>query len=362
MGSELYENLKKSDLYSRVQQKLGIEELFVMGDDNKTCTILHYANKCVFLNRKKICMIHEEMGYAAKPLGCRQFPIILTRTPEGVYAGVTFLCPGVMAEGAEPISIREPEVRRFVSEYNYDEVGADGVMIAGELGTSWEGYKVIEKYLNSQLETEPDVHLALRKNLAAILEVTSERWKEGMNFITPESLTETLEKVNVKPLMDEAFIGLEKQFAMAIISILESVNDGLKRRNTSMLLEGGKIFSRLFRKNIDVEKLNEYMDAHPDTEKDEFFRQYFKHIIWRKNFLLQKPLIHGLAALNFLYVILNWYYYASAFTRNAEKPERKDLEKAFEIVEKAVFHNNPPIISPFVMLFGDSMFEMFVAE
>lgn len=339
-----------------------MDDLFEMAEDKKTCVIKHFGDKCAFLGRKKNCLIQDELGYAAKPLGCRQFPIIITRTPEGVYAGVCFLCPGILAEDSEPLAIREPEIRRLITEYNFDEFGKNGVKIAENLETDWEGYKVIETYLYSQIENEPDLHLALRKNLTALLMISSEEWKQGESFISAAKLQQKLESIQVKPLQDEAYTDMEKQFAMAVISILESINDGLKRKNTGILVSGGKLFCHNFRRNIQVEDLNEYMAKHSDSVQDIDFRRYFKHIIWRKNFLLQKPLIYGLAAFNFIYVMLNWYYYTSAFVRKAEKPEKKDMEKAFEVVEKAVFHNTPPIIAPFARLFGDSLVELSVME
>jgi len=47
-----------------------------------------HDGRCRFLDAAGLCRVHAELGYDAKPLICRQYPVVLVRTEDGVRGGL----------------------------------------------------------------------------------------------------------------------------------------------------------------------------------------------------------------------------------------------------------------------------------
>jgi len=62
------------------------------------------GTRCLFLDRDGLCIIHKEMGAAAKPNGCLKFPYIVARTPQDDRVSVDFGCPAVQANHGKPLA------------------------------------------------------------------------------------------------------------------------------------------------------------------------------------------------------------------------------------------------------------------
>jgi Fe-S-cluster containining protein len=56
------------------------------------------GTRCLFLDHDGLCIIHKEMGPAAKPHGCLKFPYIEARNPRDIRISVDFGCPAVQAD------------------------------------------------------------------------------------------------------------------------------------------------------------------------------------------------------------------------------------------------------------------------
>ena len=53
--------------------------------------------ECVFLDADRLCIIHKELGYEAKPLICRRFPYYGAPMPDVDHLSANFGCPAVQA-------------------------------------------------------------------------------------------------------------------------------------------------------------------------------------------------------------------------------------------------------------------------
>jgi hypothetical protein len=53
--------------------------------------------RCCFLDQEKRCRIHTELGYAAKPEGCKAFPLHVAQIAGETYLRLSFYCPSVTA-------------------------------------------------------------------------------------------------------------------------------------------------------------------------------------------------------------------------------------------------------------------------
>ena len=59
--------------------------------------------RCPFLDDGKFCRIHRDLGYDAKPMTCKRFPLELVMGRRAVYARLSFYCPAVAAGEGEPL-------------------------------------------------------------------------------------------------------------------------------------------------------------------------------------------------------------------------------------------------------------------
>lgn len=59
--------------------------------------------RCFFLDEKNMCRIHNELGYEAKPHGCKAFPAMVTETQGASYARLSFYCPSVAGNVGKPL-------------------------------------------------------------------------------------------------------------------------------------------------------------------------------------------------------------------------------------------------------------------
>lgn len=94
---------------------------------------------CVFLREDRLCQIHAELGAAAKPSMCRQFPYLFTQVPEGIAVSVALECrawlaakrTGTPPEQQQPILRELLEAGAFVQAAPAPHLVAPGVPVDG---------------------------------------------------------------------------------------------------------------------------------------------------------------------------------------------------------------------------------------
>lgn len=59
--------------------------------------------RCPFLDDKNFCRIHSELGYDAKPLTCKRFPLQLVEGRRSIYARLSYYCPAVAQGEGQPL-------------------------------------------------------------------------------------------------------------------------------------------------------------------------------------------------------------------------------------------------------------------
>jgi len=59
--------------------------------------------RCFFLDADRRCCIHSELGYEAKPEGCKAFPLHFTSVAGTSYGRLSFYCPSVSANQGRPL-------------------------------------------------------------------------------------------------------------------------------------------------------------------------------------------------------------------------------------------------------------------
>lgn len=98
---------------------------------------------CVFQGQDGLCELHRRFGAAAKPLVCRQFPLIVLQAEEGIRVGVDPACyharaswkEGPVMDSGQVLSGRValPEPQRALEDALLHELEAPGQTLTGVL-------------------------------------------------------------------------------------------------------------------------------------------------------------------------------------------------------------------------------------
>ncbi len=77
---------------------------------------------CAYLDTEKsLCLLELASGHAAKPLGCRVYPLnLVTVLPGAVSCGVRFDCPAIQQGTGRPLEARRGEIMGFMAEMGFD--------------------------------------------------------------------------------------------------------------------------------------------------------------------------------------------------------------------------------------------------
>jgi Fe-S-cluster containining protein len=99
---------------------------------------------CVFLTADTRCGIHRQLGAAAKPQVCREFPYHFVQTPDGVAVGVSFACTAVRAHQGATLPAQRDEVRSVLAGSTRVERLPEALTLFGSIDIGWDAYRPIE--------------------------------------------------------------------------------------------------------------------------------------------------------------------------------------------------------------------------
>lgn len=142
------QKLKATPFRKRLEERDG--RTFARKDDQDGCTYLTSAQKC---------QLHEELGVAAKPRGCRQFPFRLTRTPDGIFVGTSFTCPSIQKNSGSSLENFRHELEE--TALSLPLLGADGLPVWQECRLPWSGYRELEAFVLGHQPVESGLAPAL---------------------------------------------------------------------------------------------------------------------------------------------------------------------------------------------------------
>jgi len=109
----LAEQLKELPITLRVIQDRG--KAFEEQDGRLKMYRADDRDACGYLTQQKLCSIHSQLGYAAKPTPCRQFPFLVTRLPDGqLRVGASFCCSAVRGRLGPPLAESRDEIQALL--------------------------------------------------------------------------------------------------------------------------------------------------------------------------------------------------------------------------------------------------------
>ncbi len=279
---------------------------------------------CVFLREDKLCSIHAEQSFEAKPRPCRQFPFHPINTPDGYYIGLSFLCSAVQRNHGRPLEEQTEEIAEAVHqlslEYPPSQLTDLAIPVGPEVTTSWSEFLKLEKAVQGHLKQEP--------LLESLWRATSE---VGMAFLSHlESGTpfvaSSIGTVQAPPL--SLVMPSLESVAAALISVAEAPGGGQQRRAVAEGYALAEPFHSV--------RAGRTMVYRPEAPVSSWFdaevRRYFEHVIFRK-FLGHGPVVGRTFALCCLYQVLRFYTLDSAAQAGRAEPLKEDYYQALDVVE-----------------------------
>ena len=79
---------------------------------------------CVFLMPDGLCRIHKELGFDAKPLVCRMFPLQIVPRDNVAYVTIRRACPSAAADKGRPVAEQLEFARKLARERHLADAAA----------------------------------------------------------------------------------------------------------------------------------------------------------------------------------------------------------------------------------------------
>ena len=352
-----YEKVKDSLLFARLRKEEG-EDPVREDPEEASLSTVRKNGACIFLDSQSRCMIQNEIGYEAKPLACRQFPVILKPTPDGVFVGVSFYCPSCHMNTGLPLSHVGEGVEGWLKEYNYAEITDQSLELMEGLRFRWEDYLALEDFTRHSLERGSFSEKALRQVLIAMAAIIL----SGQAFDFSRSPAGSFGDL-LKPAYavdygnNELFEELCLFFTFAVVGVMESDSPAGAKAVTEAAMGGTPFTSLTFGKEIDMPLFAPFYVNHPLAWKEEAIGRYIEHLLFRKYLAGPEPVFHRLAVLDIVYNLVDFYLYMSAFQDDKREPVPDDLYRAFAIIEKG-FTAHTRTMVPFFKAFAGGFLDL----
>lgn len=274
-----------------------------------------HNKRCVYLKDDKLCGIQAELGPAAKPQGCKEFPFRLTKTPDGVFVGISFYCDAALNNQGRPLQAHQ----HSVSQLAIDEpmLGDQPMPLYGRIRLDWPCYTILEKHLSAG-ETVFSTTLQALAGLIAYSKPTS-------NVARPDLLA-ALTATQKSASTERALTQLYWRALAHLITDKTRQLPGLAKALATNQTVG---FSRYQWSGLPHSLLVEH---HPQWVEVELQR-YLQSLLFRKFLITDRPIQSNLAILCVLPRLFRTIISLSQLGRKASTPQKIDLQRAFEDCE-----------------------------
>ncbi len=336
---------EKIESIENLARKHGISEPVVVEPVSKNRALRIIPKKgCIFLTEKNHCIMHMELGPAAKLSMCQTFPFKPIQTPSGHFIRVSFACTAVRKNKGRLVGDYLNDVERYI---------AQGVC-AGDLSfpvSFHDGVNIDEStllYLNEKVILKKLKEAGINKTY--LFEIWNHIWlmlkyalENGASAISREIIDKAIEKNTVIDFDSQAssikrnmylaiFIGYEfvgREEKSAFTKLKNLIN--LVRNKGDLNSKYGKL------KLIEIEKVR-FIEDNPEINS--FLCRYFKHLL-EANWLLIRSkdiawtptVINSWALVTLFYSLIIWFAKMFAYLRKSGEVALSDVDKAMAIVE-----------------------------
>lgn len=312
LSPEVAAPLRGLDITLRVVQERGAAFEVERGQLKMVRSDEHPA--CGFLRSDKLCSIHAELRYQSKPLGCQQFPFLMTRLPDGTRrVGASFSCTAVQQGSGPPLEASRADFE------DIDRLGAAFVQVPSSLQVvpglewDWDEMQAFEQRFRSKIQ--------------------GKGWQEALF----ESLIALGQMVRAQPGALEAPLGLLGQVLTA--SLLKPCLHDQDRQFWALLDQAflGECDLTIpeFAWSGPIEALQSVIQDQVAQRFDSKFDQYREALWFRQVHFLQGDLASGLLLLWSLRDILRLLTALHA-SKDGCLPGEKQANKALVTVETSL--------------------------
>lgn len=320
---DTYSSLQKTPFWDEMKTKFPGHEIIRFVEESGTAFMEKVDGACI-LFENNLCTIHKELGYDAKPLGCRRFPFFFTETPGGIFTGLSYVCPSVRDNTGLPIEEYLPLLQELASKGHFLHMVGSPAIITENITTDFAGYITIEEFLLKDMGDKDATSAFIRVLTSLALLIHS--GKNAPGNVSPDEISHFLHNPHSDSFIDDPyFAGYQVQTAATMIALLESRDMEEARVSAGTILNGGTLESETFGRMISVKPLSEYANSpHPPADNP-IFTNYIRHLLWWKYPLTTETILTGLSLMSLLPIMFDWYAGVSEAAEEVEETAEKSV-------------------------------------
>lgn len=319
---------------------------------------------CMQRPEDRLCALHREFGYEAKPNVCRSFPYRFIETPEGAFAGVSFACTAVLGSQGPAVNEQRTELeaqREWTVHRTH--LDADALALATQLPLSWDQYKRLESDLDSMFHLR-HLHVGERLLCQAIYLkllvpfLRQVRASENALLAGPEVHDRPFDLFRVKMygVQENAWARVRElatrgrpssSLRRLILGLILTLRHGRKPGRGRMatylhalggfyrhLFNAGSITLPFLNAPIPVRALEGVAFDPTLPAHDELLERYFRHVIFRKDLLGEESILRAHQMLMVHWALLRCYSTALACEAGRAAVTIDELSEAVRHLER----------------------------
>jgi hypothetical protein len=287
--------------------------------EGRLATARATGKACTFLRTDSLCELHSELGGERKPLVCQTYPYLLTETPDGIYAALSYACPAALESTGPGLEQSRADLESLIASRWREmpqgpPIGPDVEILRGRF-LLWKDYQRLEADILEAFDSLHPVQSLLGTAVHLVLAEPLDSSEGGLSW-----------KDLAAPYN---FGGFDQQLACMVscnlIAIIEDVIAPDQRAQLgSFLWNGGRHRSLRFDLVLPAFQL-----ALPRTDyQTRVIARYLRNAVFGKRLLAGTVVSRLLALACGLAILL---FYTEAFSQCDDEPVA--LDRAFTLVE-----------------------------
>jgi Fe-S-cluster containining protein len=311
------------------------------------------SGACVFLSDDNRCGIHDDLGYAAKPQVCREFPYQFVETPDGIATGLSFACTAVLNHRGAPLAHQADAIADVVAGSVRVAKLPDPIVLYSGVDIGWEQYRPIEGALLEILGDDaiafPRALLAgsLLVTLAVSLARLEQRGSKSGHTLA-DGLDELARK-HYRPLVDVAVrVPVPPRGSLTHLAPLYTWLQ-LSRAKTSRFGLVWALYRNYLRfrrragrlpdlvsglGSFDLAAVAQVRFRSDDPAVAGFLREYWRHVVVRKTLTPMHGVFRGYHTMLTLYAFMTWSAKLRAHREGRAETTLEDARDAVRLVEQ----------------------------
>ncbi len=315
------------------------------------------CGECSMLTSEKLCAIHALAGEAAKPRVCQDFPWRYVETPDGVYVGLSFVCPSVRGNRGVLVTEQSDQLQTRYRATGSIRATPNAIPLNARVTLSWADYLEIESTLTDLLSIQ-DEPLPVRIIACCLIpgfidQMLAGQANESAEPISILQITTAMRAGNYAPILRLA----HKQTPPAarsrrmFLGMFTSFANTLHRRGQGRLSTVAGVVGQYVRHAAGLGRVTlQPIDATlnrvqidqavvPDTGyAANQISRYLSHCVFRKDLALSGDLTRRVRLLALNAALIPWY--AAALAGGDKPPTDAQWDEAIGHVERLYgFHS-----------------------